>query len=52
MKLKGKVVIVTGAKSGIGLATAIRFADEGAKVVVADVKDARQEVSGIMNTLE
>ena len=49
MKLKGKVVIVTGAKSGIGLATAIRFADEGAKVVVADVKDARQEVSEIIS---
>jgi len=45
MKLKGKVVIITGAKSGIGWATAIRFADEGAKVVVADVRDAHQEVS-------
>ena len=40
MTLNGKVVIITGAKPGIGLATAIRFADEGAKVVVADVKDA------------
>ncbi|MFH1930223.1 MAG: SDR family oxidoreductase [Pseudomonadota bacterium] len=47
MKLKGKIAIVTGAKSGIGLATAIRFANEGAKVVVADVKDAHQEVNEI-----
>lgn len=47
MKLKGKVIIITGAKSGIGLATAIRFASEGAKVVVADIKDAHQEVSEI-----
>ena len=47
MKLKGKVIIITGAKSGIGLATAIRFASEGVKVVVADIKGAHQEVSEI-----
>lgn len=34
MTLKDKVVIVTGSSSGIGQATAIRFAQEGAKVVV------------------
>lgn len=34
MKLKDKVVIVTGASSGIGEATAIKFAEEGAKVIV------------------
>lgn len=36
MRLKDKVVIVTGAGSGIGRATAILFAKEGAKIVVAD----------------
>ncbi len=39
MRLKDKVAIITGAGSGIGAATARRFADEGAKVVVADVAD-------------
>lgn len=34
MDLKGKVVLVTGSSSGIGKTTAIRFAKEGAKVVV------------------
>lgn len=47
MKLQGKVAIITGAQSGIGLATALLFAEEGAKVVVADVKDADQEVKKI-----
>lgn len=35
----GKVALVTGAGSGIGRATAIRFAAEGARVVAADVDD-------------
>lgn len=34
-KLSDSVVIITGASSGIGRATALRFADDGAKVVVA-----------------
>lgn len=38
MRLKGKVAIVTGAGGGIGSATALRFAQEGAKVVVNDVR--------------
>jgi len=37
--LDGKVAIMTGAASGIGRATALLFAQEGAKVVVADITD-------------
>jgi len=37
MKLKGKVVVVTGAASGMGKAIAELFAAEGAKVVVSDL---------------
>ena len=37
MRFSDKVVIVTGAAGGIGLATARRFGSEGAKVVLADL---------------
>jgi 3-oxoacyl-[acyl-carrier protein] reductase len=39
-RLQGKVSIITGAAQGIGLATAIKFANEGAIVIVCDVKQA------------
>jgi NAD(P)-dependent dehydrogenase (short-subunit alcohol dehydrogenase family) len=46
MKLKDKVVIITGAARGIGAALAARFAGEGAKVVVADLDaDASMETA-------
>lgn len=38
-RLEGKVAIITGAGSGIGRASALLFADEGAKVVVADLNE-------------
>ncbi len=42
-RLEGKVAVITGAASGIGRASARRFAAEGAHVVVADLADADGE---------
>lgn len=51
-RLQDKVAVITGAGSGIGLASARRFASEGAKVVCVDIderagKAAADEVGGI-----
>ena len=40
-RLSGKIAMITGAASGIGLATARRFADEDATVILADRDEAR-----------
>jgi NAD(P)-dependent dehydrogenase (short-subunit alcohol dehydrogenase family) len=40
-RLDGLVAVVTGGCSGIGLATVLRFAEEGAQVVIGDLDDAR-----------
>ncbi|MCV7425289.1 SDR family NAD(P)-dependent oxidoreductase [Mycobacterium montefiorense] len=44
-RLAGKVAIITGAGSGIGWAAASRFADEGARVVCADISGHEHEIS-------
>ena len=47
MRLRNKVAIVTGGASGFGRATSIRFGEEGARVVVADLDEewGKQTVS-------
>lgn len=45
-RLDGKVAVITGGCSGIGLATVERFLEEGARVVVGDVDDVRGKELG------
>jgi NAD(P)-dependent dehydrogenase (short-subunit alcohol dehydrogenase family) len=56
-KLEGKVAVVTGGNSGIGLATAKRFIQEGAEVFItgrraADLEKAAKEIGGHVTTFQ
>jgi NAD(P)-dependent dehydrogenase (short-subunit alcohol dehydrogenase family) len=47
MRLKDKIAIVTGAATGLGLAIARKLAREGARVVVADIREPQRGVDAL-----
>ena len=49
VRLKGKVAIITGASQGIGEATAVRFAEEGALVIL--VARREKELARVSNRI-
>jgi NAD(P)-dependent dehydrogenase (short-subunit alcohol dehydrogenase family) len=53
MKLQDRVAVITGSGAGIGRASALEFAREGAKVVVADIHlPAAEETAGLIHSAQ
>ncbi|MEZ5742276.1 MAG: SDR family oxidoreductase [Sphingomonadaceae bacterium] len=48
-RLQDKIAVITGGGSGMGRAMAQRFTEEGAKVVLADISGAQDEVAAALN---
>ena len=46
-RVDGKVVLVTGAGGGIGRATAVAFAREGARLVLGDIADLSETAAAV-----
>lgn len=51
MRFKNKVVIVTGSSRGIGKATALEFAKEGAKIIV-NYNNSKKEADSVVNSIK
>ena len=51
MKLKDKVAIITGSSRGIGKATALLFAKEGAKIIV-NYNESENEAKGVVEEIK